>query len=107
MAQFLPVVIGGHMTSLRPFLSVACLLLPAVFPAPCAAYLYDCGPAQYAGAIVKLGSTTEWVSEPFSVQRNAYATQFGAALGFNPFGFGQRGSRGCALFLPFVDIRLL
>ncbi len=72
------------------FLSVACLLLAAVFPAPCAAYLYDCGPAQYAGAIVKLGTSTEWVCEPFSVERDAYATQFGAALGrtYGPTGAG-------------------
>jgi hypothetical protein len=71
-------------------LAVACVLLAAVVSSPCAAYLYDCGPANYAGAIVKLGTSTERVAEPFAVQADAYATQFGAALGraYGPVGAG-------------------
>lgn len=68
------------------------VVLAAMCSSPCAAYLYDCGPAQYAGAIVKLGTTTEAVAEPFGVARSAYATQFGAALGraYGPAGAGFR-----------------
>jgi hypothetical protein len=71
---------------------VLCLLLALGALTPCAAYLYDCGPANYAGAIVKLGTATEWAAEPFSVSRAAYATQFGAALGraYGPAGAGFR-----------------
>jgi hypothetical protein len=71
-------------------LAIACAVLAAVVASPCSAYLYDCGIAQYAGAILKSGTSTERAAEPFSVTRDAYATRFGAAIGraYGPVGAG-------------------
>lgn len=74
------------------------LVWPALFaaicslacPRPCLAWLYDAGIAQYAGAMMKDGTSTEWVAAPFSVDFDSRATQFGAALSraYGPQGAG-------------------
>ena len=77
------------MTSIRR-LCVFVVVLLLVGCGPSFAWLYDGGIAQHAGAMMRNGSSQEWIAQPFDVATDAYATAFGAAMGraYGPAGAG-------------------
>lgn len=67
------------MTEIRRLVALIALLV-SVAAAPCWAWVYDAGQAQHAGLTVEENTACVWVSAPFTVEVDSYATSFGAAL---------------------------
>lgn len=61
---------------------------------PSHAWLYDGGNPTISGPLLKDGSSTVWVSQPFEVSRDSWVTSFGAAVA-RGFGTSDMGFNLC------------